>query len=124
MRSAVSKGAPSAVETLGEIGNRAAEVTQHPLDPRMAFGHAGKDELRRGQRRIEQEADEWHQPVIGHRFDANGTRRMNVQHGAQAVRLRVQWLKSLVGESNAVDVAEEHRSREMQLLDRAAQLRH
>ena len=121
--SAVAERAPSSVETLGEVGDRAAEVAEDPLDARIARRYAGEDELRGGERRIEQKADERHEPVIRHRFHANGAGRMNVQHGSESVGLGVQGLESLVSERDAVHVAEQHRAREMQLFHRAAQLR-
>ena len=46
----------------------------------------------------------------------------DVARVTEAIRFGVQRLEAFIGESNAVDVAEEHRAGEAQLLDRAPQL--
>src|SRR5205085_1774759 len=74
---AIRKRLPAAIQSLGEIRNGAAKVAEYPLDVRIALGHAGEYELRRGECRVEQEADEWHQPIVRHRFHADRIRGMN-----------------------------------------------
>ena len=82
-----NRGTPhSRGRAFGEIRNRAAEVAEHPLDVRIAFRHAAEDELRRGERRVHEESDERHEPVVEHRFDADRICRMNVQDRAESVR--------------------------------------
>ena len=84
LRAAVLERVEAAIEPLGEIRNRAAEVAERPADLREALRHAGEHQRRRGQRRVEQEADERHQPVLLHRLDADRIRRMDVEHGADS----------------------------------------
>ena len=84
---------------------------QDPPDARIALDHAAEDERRRRERRVEEEADERHQPVVEHRVDAKRIGRMDVDHGAELVRLAPERLEPLVGERDVIDVAEDHRSR-------------
>ena len=66
----------------------------------------------RGERRVHQEADQRHQPVVEHRLDAGRIGRMDVDDGAELVRLLPQRREALVGERDVVDVAEHHRARQ------------
>ncbi len=86
------------------------------------LGHAGEHQLRRGERRVEEEADERHQPVPLHRLDADRIGRMNVEDGAEIVRELVQRLEALVGQRDAVHVAEQHRAGHAELRHGALEL--
>src|SRR5947209_3341340 len=57
-RAAVLERVEAAIQTLREIRNRAAEVTERPADVREALGDAAEHERRGRERRVEQEADE------------------------------------------------------------------
>src|SRR5581483_6131078 len=55
---AVLEREKAAIQPLGEIGNRAAEVAERPADSRKPLEDSGKDQRRGGERGVEQEADE------------------------------------------------------------------
>src|SRR5207237_2096048 len=86
----------SPIEPFDEIRNRAAEVSESPFDAREALDDAAENETRGGERRVQRKADERHQPVIFHRFDADRRSRMNVNHRAEVVRHFPDRMKSVV----------------------------
>src|SRR5207247_1740659 len=98
----IRKSAPASIESLGQIGDRSAEVTQYPLDVRVSFGNSGKDKLRGRESRVEKKSDERHQPVVRHSLDADWIGWMNVQYGAKPVRFGVERIESRVCECDAV----------------------
>src|SRR5450759_2893189 len=67
---ALAEGFKSAVETLGKIRDRAAEVAEGPLNAREAFGDSAEDEFGGGEGGVHQESNQRHQPEIGHGLDA------------------------------------------------------
>jgi hypothetical protein len=99
-------------------------MTQHPANARVAFDDAAEDELGGGERGVEQESVQRHEPVLTHGFDADGIRRMNHHHGAAVVRGFVQRPESLIVQAGAIDVREEHGARELELIRRAQELGH
>ena len=115
VRAALFECVKAAVEPLDEVRNRAAEVAERPLDVGKALDDAAEDEARGGECRVEREADERHQPIVRHRFDADGRSRMNVNHRAELVRRLPHRPEPLVAQRDAVDVAEDHRAGEVQL---------
>src|SRR6185503_3791042 len=116
--------AEAAVQPFGEIGNRAAEVAEHPADPRVTLHHAAEYELRSREGCVEQKPVERHQPVLAHRFDADRIRRVNHHHRGALVGGFVQRPEPLVVEARAIDVGEQHRSGEPKLVVRAHELLH
>ena len=85
MRAALAERVKPAVEPLGDVRHRAAEVTERPFDSRKPFGNAGKHERRGRERRVHEKADERHQPVLLHRLHADWRRWMDVQHSVEIV---------------------------------------
>ncbi len=74
------------------------------------------------ERRIRRKSDERHEPVLGHRRDADGVDGVDVQHRLQRLGPLVQGPVTLIGERHAVDVAEQHRAAQAQRGDGALQL--
>src|SRR6266540_2552077 len=83
VRAAVLERVEAAVEALGQVWNRAAEMTQRPADPWETFDDPAEDERGGGKRRVEEKAAERHQPVLLHHVDVDGMRRVDVQDGAE-----------------------------------------
>src|ERR1700688_1307724 len=124
MDAALAEGVEPAVEPLGQVGDGAAQVAQHPADAGEPFGDAAEHQLGRGERGVEQEAHQRHQPVLGHRLDAHRVGGVDVEHRAEAVRRFVQRPEARVGQRHAVDVAEQHGAAEAELGAGALELAH
>jgi len=107
----------ASVETFSEKRNGAAEMAQHPANAGKALRHAGKDQVCRGERGVEEKAAERHQPVILHCFDAERKRRMDVEHRAGVAGALAERPVLLAGQRIAVDVAEQHAPLEAELHD-------
>src|SRR5579863_2817692 len=83
IRATFAKGVEAAVEALGEIRNRAAQMAEHPANPWEFFRDAGEDEFCGGERRVHQKTDEGHKPEVGHGLDADGRGGMDVENGVE-----------------------------------------
>src|SRR5262245_54375908 len=110
---AFGKSFVASVEPLAKIRNGAAEMAQHPADARKSFGDAAEHQAGRRERRIHQEADQRHEPVIEHGFHAYRIRGVYVEDGAQLVGRFVELPETLVAEGNAIDVREDHGAAEV-----------
>jgi hypothetical protein len=84
---------------------------------------AAEDELRRRERRVHQESDQRHQPVVQHRFDTRRVRRVDVDDSIQIIGFLPQWREARIGKRNVIDVAEDHGARQVKLGHRALELR-
>ena len=115
IHAAVLERVEAAVEPLGEIRNRAAQMAERPANLRKPLGHAGEDERRRGERRVEEKPDERHQPVLLHHVDVDRMGGVNIENRAHVVRRFVDRPEALVAERDAVDVAEQHRPAQTEL---------
>ena len=122
MRAAIAEGVETAVEPLGQVGNRPTEVAERPFDARERLRNTRKDERRGGERCVEQKADERHQPVLLHRFDADRVGGMNIEDRVEIVRRFVDRPELAMAQRLAVDVAEEHRAAHAELAAGALEL--
>ena len=118
----VGKGFIAAVEALGEIRDGAAEVREDPFDVGKTLNHAAEDEAGGGERGVHEEADERHEPVVEHGFNAYRICGMNMNDGAEFIRGFPQRPEALMAERCAVDVAENHYAGKLELLHGASQL--
>src|SRR5262245_8305910 len=66
VRAAFLEGAVATVPTFGNVGNRAAQMTEHPGDIGKTFCHTTEYQLARSQRRVKEKSRERRQPVIAH----------------------------------------------------------
>ena len=108
-------------EPFGKIRNRAAQMSQHPLDVRKTFSHAAEDEACRGKRCVHEKADERHEPIVEHGFNTNRICWMNMNYSAEFVRGFPKRPETSVAKRDAVDVAENHYAGKLKLLHGAAQ---
>ena len=122
MGAAVLERVEAAIEPLGEIRNRAAEMAERPADARIALDDAAEDERRGRERRVEEKPDQRHQPVLLHHVHVHRMRGVDVEHGAPIVRRFVDRPEPLVAQRDAVDVAEQHRAAQTELSRRALEL--
>ncbi len=119
---AVGKGFITAVEAFGQVRDSAAEMAEHPLDVGKSLRHAAEDEAGGGKRGVHEEADERHEPVVEHGFNAHGVGGMNMNDGAELVGRFPDRPETLVTERSTVDVGEDHGAAEAELLHGATEL--
>ena len=118
---AIGKSFITTVKPLGKIWNRAAQVTQDPFDIRKTLSHAAKDEARRCERCVHEEADERHEPIVEHGFNADRICGMNMNDGAEFIRGFPKRPETSITQRDAIDVAENHYAAKLKLLHGAAQ---
>src|SRR5436309_218636 len=82
----------------------AGEMAEHPAAAGKALGHAAEDEARRGERGVEREADQRHQPALPHRLDADRGGGVDVNDRAEVVRPLPEGPELPVAQREAVDV--------------------
>src|SRR5215471_6255562 len=107
----------TAIQALGQVRDRAAKMSQDPTDAGKSLSHAAEDKPCRRQRGIKKKANQRHEPILHHGFNADGICRMDVEDGAQFVRQFVKLPESLVPQRHTINVAEDHCSAKMKLVD-------
>src|SRR5215469_12883556 len=112
----------TAVQALSQIRNCAAEVSQDPTDAGKSLGYAAEDKSCRCQRGIKKKANQRHEPILHHGFNADRICRMDVEDGSHFVRQFVEFPESLVPQRHTINVAEDHGSAKMKLVDDPAKL--
>src|SRR5687767_12541627 len=100
----------AAIEALDEIRNGSTEMAQRPADSGKPIRNPAEDDLRRGQSRVHQKTDQWHKPEIGHSFDTQRMRGVDIEHRPKIVGRFIKRPEARLVQTGAVDVAEEHRS--------------
>ena len=118
---AFGKGFKTAVEALSQVRNGAAKMAEHPLDIGKSLRHAAEDEAGGGKSGVHEEADERHEPVIEHGFNADRVGGMNMNDSAKLVGRFPEGPETLVTERGAVDVGEDHCAAKLELLHAAAE---
>src|SRR5215831_13803904 len=117
---AVGESFIAAVKALSNVRNGTAEVSEDPFDIGKALRDAAEDEAGRGERGVHEEADQRHEPVVKHGFNADRVGGMNMNDGAELVGGLPDGPEALVTERCAVDVAENHGPAKLELLHSAA----
>src|SRR6185437_1301104 len=100
---AFGKGFKTAVEAFSQVWNGAAEMAEHPLDIGKSLRHAAEDEAGGGESGVHEEADERHEPIIEHGFNADRVGGMNMNDSAELVGRFPDRPETLVTERDAVD---------------------
>src|SRR5262249_26571667 len=121
VNAAFGEGFIAAVEAFGEVWDSAAEMAEHPLDIGKSFRHAAEDEGGGGERGVHEEADERHEPVVKHGFNAHRVGGMDMDDSAEFVGCFPERPETLVTERDAVDVGEDHSTAEFELLHGATE---
>src|SRR5215469_5577277 len=107
----------TAVQALSQIRNCAAEVSQDPTDAGKSLGYAAEHQSCCRERGIKKKANQRHEPILHHGFNADGICRMDVEDGSHFVRQFVELPESLVPQRHTINVAEDHCSAKMKLVD-------
>src|SRR5215472_5387094 len=113
---AFTKRVKPSIQTLRNVGDRAAQMCQDPIQARKPFNHTAENQSGCGQRRVKHKSDEWSQPEVSHPLDVGGIRWVDEQDSAQLFRLLIQAPETFVAQGNAIDVAENHCALEAKLL--------
>src|SRR5215468_9037635 len=112
----------TAIQALGQVRDRAAKMSQDPANAGKSLGYAAEDKSCRCERGIKKKANQRHEPILHHGFNTDGICRMDMEDGFQLVRQFVEFPESLVPERHTINVAEDHGSAKMKLLDGATKL--